>query len=224
MRFWDNRLRPAIVLAGQKREVRRSRQDDFTLQGLPPINRRAQCRLTRRRTEQMASLDWTVRALSVDDGPKVWKLIRDAETLDLNSPYTYLMLGKFFAQTCMIAERDDQIAGFVSGFFLPESADTLFIWQIAVQPSQRGNRLGTRLLNALWTAASDRRPVSYLAATVTPNNAASAALFRRFAKARGAKCAVEPCFPLQSFPGLDHEPEYLYRIGPLGECRRPADQ
>ncbi len=163
----------------------------------------------------MALWDWTLRRLTVSDGPKVWKLIRDSETLDLNSPYTYLMLGKFFGQTCMVAERDHQIAGFVSGFFLPESTDTLFIWQIAVHPIHRGNRLGIRLLNAEWAEATTRRPVRYLAATVTPDNVASAALFRRFAKNRGAECVVEPCFPSPSFPGSHHEPEYLYRIGPL---------
>ena len=163
----------------------------------------------------MAALDFTLRRLTVDDGPKVWQLIRDSETLDLNSPYTYLMLGKFFGQTCMVAEVDHQIAGFASGFFPPEFTDTLFIWQIAVHPSHRGNRLGTRLLNAQWAEATTHWPVSYLTATVTPNNVASAALFRRFAENRGAECAVEPCFPSESFPGWNHEPEYLYRIGPM---------
>jgi len=34
------------------------------------------------------------------DGAGIWDLVRETEVLDLNSAYCYLMLGKYFPDTC----------------------------------------------------------------------------------------------------------------------------
>src|SRR5690625_1790424 len=40
----------------------------------------------------------------IADGAAIWSLIRDTGVLDVNSAYSYLMLSKFFTQTCVVAE------------------------------------------------------------------------------------------------------------------------
>lgn len=142
----------------------------------------------------------------------MWRLAR--ETVDPNSPYGYLMLTEYFADTCAVAEHEDGLAGFVTGFRRPDDPETLFIWQIAVSPAQRGRGLGSHLLDHVST-----RPVvprlRFLEATVTPSNTASASLFRRFAALRRAECVEETLFERNDFPDREHEPEIRFRIGPF---------
>lgn len=61
-----------------------------------------------------------------DDGARIWELARDISVLDLNSAYSYLMLCKYFPDTCVVAEHKDQIIGFVTAFRLPKQPVTIF--------------------------------------------------------------------------------------------------
>lgn len=135
-------------------------------------------------------------------------------SVDTNSPYSYLMMGEFFADTCAVATSGDQLVGFVTGFRLPDDPETLFIWQIAVAESARGTGLGGRMLDEVANRPSPPR-IRHLAATVTPDNTASDKLFRAFATRWGAPCEVEDLFEDSDFPPGDHEPEHRYHIGPL---------
>ncbi|WP_046128448.1 diaminobutyrate acetyltransferase [Bacillus thermotolerans] len=149
-----------------------------------------------------------------EDGANVWKLIKDTRTLDLNSSYSYLMLCEFFADTCVIAEKDGQLIGFLSAFCPPESNDTVFVWQVAVDESSRGMGLGKKMLNELLERKSCER-VRYLEATVSPSNVASQALFKGLAKRLNCPYEVLECFSEELFPGVGHEAEPIYRIGPF---------
>lgn len=84
------------------------------------------------------------RAPSKEDGAKVWELIKNTGTLDLNSAYSYLMLSEFLSDTCVIAEENKQIVGFVSAFRPPSDCDVIFVWQVAVHGSQRRNGIGKK--------------------------------------------------------------------------------
>ncbi|MGE4220112.1 MAG: diaminobutyrate acetyltransferase [Alphaproteobacteria bacterium] len=151
------------------------------------------------------------------DGAAIWKLVRDGGTLDLNSPYAYLLVATDFADTSLIAERGGEAVGFVAAYRPPPRPDTLFVWQVGVAPAARGQGLAGRMLAALADEAAGRRGVRWLEATVTPSNAASDALFRSFARRRGLACAVGDGFAAADFPDTDpkHEAERHYRIGPL---------
>lgn len=145
----------------------------------------------------------------------MWRLARD--TVDTNSPYSYLMLAEHFAPTCAVARttsQPDELLGFVTGFRLPSDPATLFIWQVAVAFSYRGRSLATRLLDHLAD-----RPVTprlrFLEATVTPDNVASARTFRRFSRRRDSTCTETSLFGRTDFPDGDHEPEQRFRIGPF---------
>jgi diaminobutyrate-2-oxoglutarate transaminase len=152
------------------------------------------------------------------DGAAMWRLVRDGGELDLNSAYAYLMMGEWFAKTCLIAEGRGsdgraRLAAFVMGFIPPERRDTLFVWQIGVDPAYRGRGVGGRLIGELMARAP--REVRHLEATVTSSNGASEALFRGYARRQNCHCAVTPLFPAKSFPEGGHETERLFRIGPI---------
>jgi L-2,4-diaminobutyric acid acetyltransferase len=55
-----------------------------------------------------------------------------------------------------------------------------------------------------------------LEATVTPDNTGSIALFSRFAERRGAAVSRSELFGAELL-GDDHEPEILFRIGPVAK-------
>ncbi len=79
----------------------------------------------------------------------MWELVRDSNQLDLNSAYSYLMLSKYFADSCVIVEEDGRLIGFISGFRLPTDYNSLFIWQIAVSEHYRGKGIGIELIHFL---------------------------------------------------------------------------
>ncbi|MBN2910314.1 diaminobutyrate acetyltransferase [Polycladomyces sp. WAk] len=155
-----------------------------------------------------------LRQPQVADGIGIWSLVRDTGVLDVNSPYSYLMLCKFFSDTCVVAEQEGQIVGFLSAFRPPADQQTLFVWQVAVAESQRGNGLGKALLKALIRRDACKN-VRYLEATVSPSNLASQALFRGLARDFATCCEVSECFPAHLFPGGTHESEMTFRIGPF---------
>jgi L-2,4-diaminobutyric acid acetyltransferase len=155
-----------------------------------------------------------MRAPTAEDGADIWALVRDTRVLDVNSPYSYLMLGEYFPETCVVAERRDQLVGFVSAFLPPRQDDTVFVWQVAVARNVGRRGLGKAMLRQLL-----ERPacdgVRYLEATVTPSNRPSTALFRSLARDLESPCKVTEAFPSEAFPGASHEAEHRFRIGPL---------
>ncbi|MDA3129887.1 diaminobutyrate acetyltransferase [Aliibacillus thermotolerans] len=153
---------------------------------------------------------------TAEDGAAMWELVKNS-TLDLNSSYKYIMMAEFFSETCVVAKEKGELVGFVTGFILPEKQDTVFVWQIGVDPSQRGKGLATRLLNHLVERTRRSSGVNYLEATVTPSNEASQALFRKLARTYDTACEVSECFSEDLFPGEEHEAELSFRIGPFSK-------
>ncbi len=144
----------------------------------------------------------------------MWRLASQA--VDTNSPYSFLMLVEYLADTCAVAvDEEGATAGFVTGFRLPNDPETLFIWQIAVADTHRGIGLGTQLLRAVAERPAVPR-LRFLEATVTPDNDASASLFRGFARDPDTECLEEALFETADFPGgHDHDAEVRFRIGPF---------
>jgi L-2,4-diaminobutyric acid acetyltransferase len=153
--------------------------------------------------------DEVFEAPSIEDGHHLWRIARDSQSLDLNSPYSYVLWCRDFAATSVVVRSEGEVHGFVTGFERPEEPGTLFVWQVAVDAAWRGRSLAGRMLGHL----ADRGH-RYVEATVTPDNIASARLFTAFARDRSARLTRTPLFSGDLFPG-DHEPEELYRIGPL---------
>lgn len=149
------------------------------------------------------------------DGAALWRIARDSRKLDLNSPYAYLLWCKDFADTSVVAKVDGDAVGFVIAYRRPAMPNTALVWQVAVDASQRGKGLAGKMLDALFGSLVDDG-VEYLETTITPDNDASIALFGSFAKRWNTQLEREELFTSQDFPSDDrHDPEDLYRIGPL---------
>lgn len=147
------------------------------------------------------------------DAAGVWRVARDSGTLDLNSSYTYLLWCRDFADTSVVARSAAGVAGFVTGYLRPAAPDTVVVWQVAVHGQHRGRGLAGAMLDHL-AARLIPRGIRGLEATVTPDNEASARLFTAFAGRHGAPLNRRELFGAALFPDV-HEPEILFRIGPL---------
>ncbi len=149
-----------------------------------------------------------------EDGANIWELVKSTQTLDLNSAYSYLMLCELFSDTCVIAEDEDQVIGFVSAFRQPQSPNTIFVWQVAVHESYRGKGIAKKLLKELLSRQSCEN-VHYMESTVSPSNLPSQSLFKGLANHLKCPCEVSECFTEDLFPESGHEAEQTYRIGPF---------
>jgi len=148
------------------------------------------------------------------DGAAIHRLIAQCPPLDLNSVYAYLLLCEHHRDTCVVAESDGGIAGFVSAYAPPGRDDTIFIWQVAVHDRARGRGLAGAMLDHLLERPA-LAEVRYLDTTVSPDNHASRRTFLALAGRRQAPVVERPLFGRQLFGGAAHEDEMLLRIGPF---------
>ncbi len=126
----------------------------------------------------------TLRTPRATDGADVWELVRNCKPLDENSMYCNIIQCDHFAETCVVAELDGKMVGWISAYLVPSDPDTLFIWQVAVAPEARGHGVGVRMLKDILErdVTSD---VERLHTTITDDNDASWALFRKFSRLNG---------------------------------------
>lgn len=151
-------------------------------------------------------------------GYQVAELVKSCPPLDSNSTYCNLLQCEHFSSTsCAIVTNTKALVGFVSAYLLPQKPDTLFIWQVAVDASQRGKNLGMKMI--LHILSRDIcRDVKYLETTVTDSNAASSRMFVKLAqKLQTPEIEKSVLFDRQKhFQGL-HDSEVLYSIGPFNQ-------
>lgn len=167
------------------------------------------------------SNDLVFRAPEPEDGKAVWELIRSCGPLDDNSLYCNLLQCDHFADTCILAERDGEILGWISAYLPPAEDGVLFVWQVAVSENARGMGLAGRMLDKL-VARKVCRDVRRMKTTITPDNDASWALFRSFARRMEAPIEGEPHFEREAHFGGEHETEVMAEIGPFGALARKA--
>jgi L-2,4-diaminobutyric acid acetyltransferase len=150
------------------------------------------------------------------DAADLWRTARDSGSLDLNSPYAYLLVATDWADTSVVAHDDEGLVGFVAGYRPPTDPDHAFVWQVAVAGRARGRGVARHLLQGML-ARPGNLDARFLTATVTPSNAASLALFGGLARSLQVPCERRERFPAALFPAElgTHEPELELRIGPL---------
>ncbi len=112
----------------------------------------------------------------------------------------------------MIAKSGDDAVGFISGYMIPGKPSTLFVWQVVVSAAARGRGLASRMLHELVSRGSDGT-IHYVETTITEDNEASWALFRKFAKSKGAPLKTEVGFDRDIHFKGEHATEHLLRIG-----------
>ncbi|MFF8847430.1 diaminobutyrate acetyltransferase [Streptomyces sp. NPDC015127] len=152
----------------------------------------------------------------VEDGAAIWRIARDSEVLDLNSSYSYLLWCRDFAATSVVARGPGgEPIAFVTGYVRPDRPEALVVWQVAVDSEHRGRGLAGILLDALTAKVTSGRGVREVETTITPDNTASDRLFTSYARRHDAPLRREVLFDGGLFPEGTHQPEVLYRIGPL---------
>lgn len=144
----------------------------------------------------------------------MFEFVKECGSLDLNSPYCYLLQCTHFADTCVLAEDRGRIEGFVSAYRPPSRADVLFVWQIGVHPRSRGNGVARKLLREVLSRP-ECADVRFLDASVTPSNLASRALFESIAREFHTDCDESLLFGENHFAPVRRDDEILLRIGPL---------
>jgi L-2,4-diaminobutyric acid acetyltransferase len=162
------------------------------------------------------------------DAAAIYRLVCTDGGLDRNSLYCYLLVGRDFSRTSLVATRlelgGEVLAGFVSAYRPPDRPETLFVWQVGVAQAARRQGLAVKMLHRLLSLPQCG-DVTFLEATVTPSNEASRRLFTRLASDLGASLRVATGFTADLFGGAEppgetaHEAEDCFVIGPLGEAR-----
>ncbi|MFO7593608.1 MAG: diaminobutyrate acetyltransferase, partial [Pseudomonadota bacterium] len=148
----------------------------------------------------------------LEDGKAVHELIQRCPPLDVNSSYNYFLLCSHFRDTCVVAETDGGIVGFLSAYLIPSRPDTLFVWQVAVDEAARGHGLAGRMVEEI-IARPGCADVHTIETTISPSNSSSRRVFERFAAQRQAKTREETFLEAAHFGAENHEEERLIHIG-----------
>ncbi|MBI2502305.1 MAG: diaminobutyrate acetyltransferase [Candidatus Latescibacteria bacterium] len=163
----------------------------------------------------------TLRKPLLRDGAAICWLVKTSQPLERNSCYAYLLLCQHFPDTCVVAEQNGEIVGFLSAYRPPASPEVIFVWQVAVRQEARGRGVATAMLTELLSRRACR-DISFLEATISPSNRASQALFRSLARQLETQCEEIPLFAADLFGGEAHEEEILFRIGLFRPLVEPA--
>src|SRR5690606_344452 len=148
----------------------------------------------------------TLRRPTDGDGLPLHELVARCQPLDTNSVYCNLLQCSDFADTAIAAEdAQGQLGGFISGYRPPSRPDTLFVWQVAVDASMRGQGLALRMLTAL-TERVARLGLRFMETTIAPDDAAS--------QPRVTRAAAQP--------GDDHLGRQRGFTGAVQESLRPT--
>lgn len=161
-----------------------------------------------------------LRKPDATDGAAIWDLVRDCAPLDRNSTYCNIVQADHFRDTCVLAEWQGQIVGWVSGHVIPGDG-ALFVWQVAVSPKARGMGLGKRMLRELVARPECRRAPA-LKTTITRDNAASWALFTGFAAELGGTLTHAPHYLRDAHLGGAAPTEHLVTISLPARIARAA--
>lgn len=154
---------------------------------------------------------WLFFEPTAKDGDDVFRLISACPPLDVNSSYCNFLQSTHFSSTCIIARYNGDIAGFISGYRKPDELNTLFIWQVAVAPRFRGKGLAFSMLDELLNR-DDLCSVSVIETTITEENDASWALFKKIDAQNGDEGTVSTFLDEKLHFKGKHDTEYLYRI------------
>jgi L-2,4-diaminobutyric acid acetyltransferase len=159
-------------------------------------------------------LDFKIRNVKVEDINEVYKLlVANRPYVGLNSRYTYFLLARDFSDTCVVVEHNGKIIAFSSGYVPPSRNDTFFNWETVVHRDYRGYNLQKRMLLHQIKIANAK----FFEGTVNPSNEVSRRNFCELAELLNTRSEKKVLFKEEDFENDGHEPEVLYRIGPISQ-------
>jgi L-2,4-diaminobutyric acid acetyltransferase len=122
-----------------------------------------------------------VRNIQEGDSAAVLKLIEKCGPyVAPYNVYAYWILENYYSSTCIVAEENNNIIGFISG--MPSiDRGSIFIWQICVHSDYRGKGISVLLLDALIKKAKELK-FKKIELSISDSNAISQSLFKSYAK------------------------------------------
>ncbi|WP_165390161.1 GNAT family N-acetyltransferase [Thalassococcus sp. S3] len=141
------------------------------------------------------------------------ELVSDTPWLDSNSEYAYALWCTHFAENSVVALRDNEVIGFLTGFRSPRRPETYFLWQTATKPRHGVAGLGVDMI-AYAAEREISRGADQIEASVDEKNKAIRLLMKSLAKRLDGRIEEELLFPgsLLAGAGDDHHDETLMRI------------
>ncbi|WP_434361382.1 diaminobutyrate acetyltransferase [Parasalinivibrio latis] len=153
----------------------------------------------------------TLRKPKKTDGTLIYELIKNSPPLDVNSSYCNFLQAIHFKDTCIVAEQGNKICGFISGYLQPEDSETLFVWQVAIASSHRGQGLAYKMLDNLLNR-KEVDNVRFVETTITEDNPGSWALFKKLDSKHTREGKVSLFLDESLHFQGKHDSEYLFRI------------
>lgn len=132
--------------------------------------------------------------------------------------YCNLLQCSHFSNTSVIAVSGNEVVGFISAYLIPERANTLFVWQVAVGSQARGQGLATRMLQHIL-ARPYCHDICYLETTITESNKASWALFNGLSSKLNTELHSSVMFDRIEHLDDAHDTEMLVSIGPFNATK-----
>jgi len=155
-------------------------------------------------------MDIKFRIPTDKDALALHQLVDHAGTLDTNSIYCNLLQFSHFSETAILAEHDGKLIGSVTGYRLPKEPNTLFVWQVAVDPEYRGQKIASKMLKSLSERVV-KLGVTHVETTITKDNQASQKLFKRFFAQVGQTHSCKPYFESDTHFQDRAATEFLHR-------------
>ena len=167
-----------------------------------------------KKKKQLTLNDIFFRMPESTDGPAVYELIKNCDPLDINSRYCNLLQTYHFKDTCVAAEcPNGNLWGFISGYIIPNSDNTLFIWQVAVSNEARGLGLGKEML--LHILRRKHLDIHYIHTTITEENGPSWGMFSSLARDLDTNMSTRLLFDSEKHFDGRHEDEIMLQLGPF---------
>ena len=158
------------------------------------------------------------RMPNATNGTEIWNLIQKCKPLDQNSMYCNLVQADHFRDTCVVAELNGKIVGWISGHIIPQKNE-MFIWQVAVCDDARGLGVGKKMLSELLQRKVTQH-ISKIQTTITKDNLASWGLFKSFSSKLEAELSHKPYYKREQHFDNMHDTEHLVTIQlPSSELR-----
>jgi len=130
------------------------------------------------KTEQVRHLRQPIRIREAGekDFLEVHKFVSDCKPLENYAEHFYKIMLRYFGSTCLIAEYENSIVGFLMGFRSQNQEGTYFFWQIGVSPKMQGMGIGPLLLEKA-EAKCRQTGCKRIELTIDPENSHSQKLF-----------------------------------------------
>ncbi|QEM82273.1 GNAT family N-acetyltransferase [Halomonas binhaiensis] len=146
---------------------------------------------------------------SVVDAKSLFRLAACNDNLDLYPEYFYLVWARDFRKTSLVAKSGDRLLGYILAYIRPDDNRTLFLWQIAVDPSVRSSGLGFSLVKKLIDSVGE--DVSAFEATIDVCNDAAYNTLTSLAKQYETNVSQKDLFLESDFISSHHK-ETLIRL------------